>query len=54
MALTVAQSGGRPNSFPGVIRAGVKRANKVVENNINLIDLIYNAIVKALKDKRLK
>ena len=30
MALTVARSGGRPYSFPGVIRAGVKRANKVV------------------------
>ena len=31
MALTVAQSGGRPNPFPGVIRAGVKRANKVLD-----------------------
>ena len=29
MALNVAQSGGRPNFLPGVIKAGVKRANTV-------------------------
>ena len=29
MALNVAQSGGRPNFLPGVIRTDVKRANKV-------------------------
>ena len=28
LALNVAQSGGRPNFLPGVIRAGVKRALK--------------------------
>ena len=28
----MAQSGGRPNFVPGVIRAGVNRANKVAIN----------------------
>ena len=48
MALNVTESGVRPNLMPGVIRAGVKRANKVRKFEVTetLIKLINEEGVK--------